>query len=188
MKVIWTTGRIAALVVVFAGLGACGSVGQIEGGVGKEGGTEIDLSGYQRVVVLDMGDGTKGKDVPDFAGSNFADRIAAEIRSTEAFVEVSRDLGDARSVVISGEITRYAEGNPGLKLVIGFGAGSTYFDAVVRFHDSESDELLGELVVDKNSWVLGGGLAAGQSVEQFMKGAAEKIAKELAEAKGHSGS
>ena len=111
MKVNWTAGRSVALVVVFAGLGACGSVGQIEGGVGEEGRTEIDLSGYQRVVVLDMGDGTKGKDVPDFTGSNFADRIAA---------------------------------------------GSTYFDAVVRFHNSESDELLGELVVDKNSWVLGG--------------------------------
>ena len=47
----------------------------------------------------------------------------------------------------------------------------------------ESDRLLDELVVDKNSWALGGALAAGQTVEQFMKASAEKIAEELARAK-----
>lgn len=187
MNVNWAAGRIVGLMLVFVGFGGCGTVGQIEGVV-EDDGVEIDLSGYARVVVLDMGDGTKEQDVPDFVRSNFADRIAAEIRRAGAFDYVSRELGGDKSLVISGEVTRYAEGNPALKLLFGFGAGSTYFDASVRFTDSQSDELLGELAVDKNSWVLGGGVAAGQTVEQFMKGAAEKIAKELTEAKGDPGS
>jgi hypothetical protein len=33
--------------------------------------------------------------------------------------------------------------------------------------------------VNKNSWVLGGGLAAGQTPESYMKEASKKIAQEV---------
>ena len=168
-------------------LGACGTVGTIESPVIFSDGAGLDFTSYESVVVLDFGDGTDEKDVPDYAGSNFADRIVAEIRGTGAFTNVSRESGDEQALVISGEITRYDEGNPGLKLIVGFGAGGTHFDALVRFSDAESDELLAELVVDKNSWALGGALAAGQTVEQFMKSSAEKIAKELVHAQDRNG-
>ena len=73
--------------------------------------------------------------------------------------------------------------------VIGLGAGSSYFDADVVFSDNPSGRRLGQISTDKNSWFLGGGLAAGQSVEGFMHGAAKKVAKELATAKfGPNGS
>ena len=38
---------------------------------------------------------------------------------------------------------------------------------------------LGQIDVDKNSWALGGAIAASQTVDQFMREAAEKIASEL---------
>ena len=172
-----------SLVVCTFGLSGCGSVGTIESTDGYDGKLGVDLSDFDSVAVLNFGDATKKQDVPEYAGRNFADRIAAEIRSTGAFDEVSRESLNASSIVISGNITRYTEGNPALKWMIGFGAGSTYFDAVVRFSNSDTGEKLGELVVDKNSWVLGGGIAASQNVEQFMKGAAEKIASEMVKAK-----
>jgi hypothetical protein len=63
------------------------------------------------------------------------------------------------------------------------GAGSSYFDAILRCKDADSGQQIGEIVVDKNSWALGGGLAAGQTVQGFMEGAAKKAAAQLAEAK-----
>ena len=175
--------RLFLTLIATLTLAACGTVGTIESPMISDDGAGLDFTSYESVVVLDFGDGTDEKDVPDYAGSNFADRIVAEVRGTGAFTSVSREFGDEQAIVISGEITRYHEGNPGLKLIVGFGAGGTHFDALVRFSDAESDQLLGQLVVDKNSWALGGALAASQTVEQFMKASAEKIAKELARAK-----
>ena len=45
---------------------------------------------------------------------------------------------------------------------------------------------LGVINVDKNSWALGGAIAAGQSVDHFMNQAAKKIADELSERKTNS--
>ncbi len=67
--------------------------------------------------------------------------------------------------------------------MVGLGAGSAYFDAVVEMYDSETNQKLGEIIVDKNSWALGGFLAAGQSVESFMNGAAKKVAEEMQKSK-----
>jgi uncharacterized NAD-dependent epimerase/dehydratase family protein len=63
------------------------------------------------------------------------------------------------------------------------GAGSSYFDATTALADAETGASLGLVTTDKNSWALGGGIAAGQTVQSFMQGAAEKIAKELKERK-----
>ncbi len=156
-------------------------------GIKQEGSESIPLnfSNYDVVVVNDFGDATKKGDLPTYAGSSFADRIDSAIRSKGVFKEVSRNADDVDSnaLVIGGNITRYAEGNAALKMMIGLGAGSTYFDAKVTFTDSVTKQQLGEVTVDKNSWALGGGLAAGQSVEHFMNQAAQKIADELADAK-----
>lgn len=84
---------------------------------------------------------------------------------------------------MSGDITRCAKGSAALKVLIGMGAGSTYFDAIVKFKDVQSDSQLGETVVDKNRWGLGGVVAASQDIEHFMDEAAKKIASELTKAK-----
>lgn len=150
-----------------------------------------DFSKYNTVVVNNFTDGTKKQDLPEFAGKNFADRIAAAIKGTGAYENVLRASGgapDASTIVVDGQITRYKEGNGALRLVVGFGAGSSYFDADVNFSDMASGKELGQIEVDKNSNPLGGGIAMAQTVDTFMKGASEKIAKELAEAKNGKGS
>ncbi|MDT8409275.1 MAG: DUF4410 domain-containing protein [Wenzhouxiangellaceae bacterium] len=113
----------------------------------------------------------------------FADLIAAEIRKTSAFAEVLCEPTEAPAVRVSGTIIVYKEGNAAARALVGMGVGSSYFDAEVLFSDLSSSQQLAEVRLDKNSWALGGGLAAGQTVEHFMQGAAKKIARELAEAK-----
>ena len=147
---------------------------------------------FNEVVVLDFVDGTdKSKikaekrleydEVMKVAVRNFADRIAAEIRKTGAYPTVSREPGEGEALQISGVITRYAAGNALLRLFIGMGAGSSYFDATVDISRQSDAAKLGQVIVDKNSWGLGGAIAASQNVEGFTQGAAEKIAKQLAE-------
>ena len=108
----------------------------------------------------------------------FADRIAFEIKSKGRFASVGRDTKpDANTLVIDGVITKYHEGNPMLRALIGMGAGSAFFEADVYFRNSEGN-IIGKIKADKNSWALGGGLAAAQNPTMFMNGAAAKIAEE----------
>ena len=64
-------------------------------------------------------------------------------------------------------------------MLVGFGAGSSYFDAIVELRDGGTGEIIGTIDVDKNSWGLGSLMAAGQTVERFMQGAAKKVAAML---------
>ncbi|MCW8796343.1 MAG: DUF4410 domain-containing protein [Chlorobium sp.] len=169
------------LILVVLSLAACGSTSGIKTAEGEK--SDLDLSSYENVVVQNFTDGTKKSNLPDFMGNDFADMIAANIKEQGVFSQVSRDSLDGKSIVISGAITKYKEGSAPLKLLIGFGAGSSHFDADVKISDSETNTELGKVIVDKKSWALGGIMAATQTVKGFMSGAAKKIAKEVAEAK-----
>lgn len=138
-----------------------------------------NLSHYNTIVIEDFSDGTEKKNLPEFVGKNFSDRISSSIRGKGISKTVSRTALPERSLIVTGYITRYEEGNPTLKLLIGMGAGSTYFDAKVILKDSSSGEVIGEIIADRNSWGLGGAIAASQTVEQFMNETAEKVAVEL---------
>jgi len=81
--------------------------------------------------------------------------------------------------LIEGEITRLARGGTAAKLLVCSGAGRTYFDATVSVLDSVTGKKLGEIIVDKNSWALGGVVSATQNVETFMRGGAKKTTKEF---------
>ncbi len=164
-------------------LAACGSTSEIKNVKGEN---NLNLSSYENAVVLDFSDGTKKSNTPAFVGKNFADRIAANISEQGVFKKVSRTPLTEKCVIISGAVTKYAEGSAGLRLLIGFGAGSSHFDADVKIADSESNAELGEIVVDKNSWALGGIMASGQTPDTFMNEAAKKIAKEIASAKKYT--
>jgi len=108
----------------------------------------------------------------------FADRIATALNKTGRFASVKRNATpDANTLVIDGVITKYVEGNPTLRFFIGMGAGSAFFESDVTLRDSKGSTI-GKVKVDKNSWALGGGIAAGQSPQSFMEGAADKIASE----------
>lgn len=173
-------------------LTGCGTVTHIQT---VQQGVALDLSGCDKVIVQDFVDKVSEKEV---AGSkreekmeamkrvvrDFADIIAFEIKKLEVFKEVSREgSADESTLAISGEVTRHEEGDAMARLLIGFGAGSSYFEALVEFRQGPSGELVATVKVDKNSWVLGGGIAATQTPEDYMKGAAKRIAEDLYEAK-----
>ncbi|MBK1876816.1 DUF4410 domain-containing protein [Pelagicoccus mobilis] len=168
----------------------CGSVSEIQ--TNQEEAEKSPLVRYSRIVVLDFKDATSpGKkdeekrrmhrDAVATANGVIADKIASELRVLNLFEDISRSKLEGDYLEISGDITRYVEGNAAARFLVGMGAGSSYFDANVYFKDGASGEMLGSVKIDKNSWGLGGGFAAGQTVEHFMNQGAKKIAAQVKE-------
>lgn len=178
--------RNLLLVLLSIAVTACGTTSALKQGEEKV--LNKDFSNYNSVVVSDFGDATKNQNMPEYAGANFADRIISAIREKGTFEKVTDNPQEisGNTLVVSGDVTRYQEGNSTLKFLIGFGAGGTYFDANVSISDMNTQSQLGVINVDKNSWALGGAIAAGQSVDHFMNQAAKKIADELSERKTNS--
>ena len=135
---------------------------------------------FQRVLVKDFTHTITDDDgTTPIAARKFSDEIANAIRTAKPSASVARSGNvSADTLVISGEVTRYMEGNAALRLLIGMGAGSSYFDANVYLTDGANGQTLGKIRVDKNSWGLGGGIAASQTVQHFMKLGAKKTAEE----------
>lgn len=177
-------------------LTACGTTSNIQA-ISKQEASAApakEFSSYSKVTVLDFVDATDSSkikaeqlqtytDTMKRASQNFADLLAQEIRATGAFAEVVRGSSTGKALMVSGRINRLVEGNAALRFLVGFGAGSSYFDAAVELTDAESGASLGQITSDKKSWVLGGGIAATQTVDSFMKGVAENVATQLRDAK-----
>ena len=146
-----------------------------------------DLTGYETVIVNDFINGvTKKKDDQTIVaeGKNFGDIILKYIEKEKVFTSVERNINsESQALLIDGEITQYEKGNSALRLMIGFGAGSSYFDAKVYFKDNMTKNILGTIDVNKQSWALGGGLAASQDVKSHMESSAKKIANEISKVK-----
>jgi hypothetical protein len=108
----------------------------------------------------------------------FADHIATELKKRGKFSSVVRNAKpDANTIVISGTITKYNEVSVAKRLLLGMGFGMALFEADVEFRDSKG-VTIGTIKVDKNSWPLGGAIGASQGPQDFMDGAAEKVAEE----------
>jgi hypothetical protein len=159
-------------------LSACGTTSGLKSAAGAGSITstrtfsKVTVQDYSSAVARDSG-GSAG-----VATRHFADLIASEIRRTGGFSTVGRNASaDGDTLVIDGTITRYAEGSAALRYLVGMGAGSSYFDATTRFKDGAGNSL-GQIITDKNSWGLGGGIAATQTPETFMVEASQKIAAE----------
>ena len=156
-------------------LSSCGTVSDFQpattGSPGKK---------YSRVLVRDFTHTVSDDDgTTPVAARKFSDEISYAVQRQNPNVKVARSgKPGAGTLIIGGEVTRYMEGNKALRLLVGMGAGSSYFDANVRFSDGVSGKSLGTITVDKNSWALGGGLAAMQTVDSYMKEGAETTAKE----------
>lgn len=168
----------ALAVVVSLLLSSCGTTSSLEDAKGNV------IAGTQRFSKVVVQDYTSSVEDDEDGGAKvaasgfFPDHIVKQLHSQDRPVAVSRNTKpDADTLVIDGVITRYNEGNAALRLFVGMGAGSSYFDATTRFKDSKGN-VLGQIVTDKNSWALGGGLAASQTTQKFMENAAEKIAAE----------
>jgi hypothetical protein len=179
---------IPALAIAMA-LTGC-SVTQITPAQGKT----FDVQRYERVHVEDFKDGVtaqtrtaqQAKKEVEMAirTKSFPDRIAIELGAHNVFQEVVRTgTPDASTLVIGGTITRCDEGDVVLKMMVGMGAGTSRFDAMIEFRDGGTSELLATQQVDLSSWVGGGGIAATQTPETFMGYAARQLAFEVGSAK-----
>jgi hypothetical protein len=176
---------------LIAGLAACGTTSSLSSGPQAAG--NIDLTGYSRLLVTDFVDEASPRASPETqqtvktkveaARMNFPDQIAATVKTDGGFGDVSRAEAlarpDAATLVMRGAITQWDEGSTAMRLLIGFGAGSARLDARIELLDGGSGEVLGTWIVDKNSWALGGAVAAAQSPETFLPGAARGIGEEL---------
>jgi hypothetical protein len=157
-------------------LTACGTTSSLQDTHGK---ALTSARTFTKVTVQDFKNATPEVGEKINTGKvYFADRIATELKKRGQFLSVARNAKpDANTVVISGTITKYDEGSPEKRLWIGMGFGMALLEANVEFRDSKG-LTIGMIKVDKNSWPLGGGLAASQDPQGFMKGAAEKVAEE----------
>ena len=176
---------IAALLL----LSACGSV---SGLTRESANAPVRIADFNRVEVLDFSasddehfeDAKKQAEHAESlkkAQSAFADKIAEALIATNAFTEVARSAGSAPALRVSGNISRYDEGNIVARGLTGF-AGQTHFDASVNVTDSASGNTLATLSVERNSWPLpvGASMSTLQTTNYFMNNAAKKIADELA--------
>lgn len=180
------------LAIVACSVG-CGSVS----GLKSEAGATTRIGDYRRVEVLDF-TASGSEHFPDAAKQaaydaslvearhKFADKIAEAITATGSFDEVSRQLLPSGALRVSGDITRYDEGNIVARGLTGF-AGQTHFEAVVTIVDATSGNQIARIVVDRNSWPLPVGASAStlQTTNFFMDGAAKKVAGELLAVRQH---
>ena len=181
--------RLPLLFVTAALIAGCGSVS----GLTKESAdAPTRIADFSRVEVLDFSASDKqhyddAKKQADYDASLaaaqrvFADKIAESIKTSGAFAEVSRQAGGGQALRVTGNISRYDEGNIIARGLTGF-VGQTHFDAVIRVTDARSGKALATLQIDRNSWPLpvGASLSTLQTTNFFMNEAAKKNANELA--------
>lgn len=190
-----TPMRFAATLTAALLLAACGTTSSLQAAKESQ---AVDLTRFSRLLVEDFTDEATAKAKPearpllqlklDSAVKVFPDQIAAVTRSGGGFDEVVRSgTADASTLVLRGAITQFDAGNATLRWMVGFAAGNVNFDARLQLVDGGTGESLGTWDVDKNSWALGGGIAATQTPEGFMQEAASKIGTELS-AKRKAGS
>jgi len=188
MKRIFVFAAVAALALC---LSACGTTSQLQQSGGDHA-REVAL--YSTVVIGDFTNDPAKPPRDDkraeydaevaHAAKRFGELLEAELLAYRMDLKIVHGAPQPGALLIDGVITRYQDGNAALRLLIGFGAGSSYFDALVRFRDVDSGVLLGTVEVDKNSWPLGGGIAAFQTGEAQLKNAAMRVAEELALIRG----
>ncbi len=179
-------------------LAACGTTSKLEGTSGSSAPSQPKLTAFEKVYVADTtssySDENYSAEKMASIGREFSDMIAGRTRATGAFrevrrvssVEAARALAEKQSVpvaLVRGNITRYEDGNALARAMIGFGAGSSYFDADITVSDAKTGTVVGRIKADKNSWVLGGAIAATQDARSYMPGVASKVASELKKGK-----
>lgn len=184
--------RFAAASCVLA-LAACGSTGSLK----SESPEALrKIADYDQVVVLDLAanDLRPAKDDADKAARAeniaegrimFSDAVAEQLKESGAFGTVSRTPIPGRSLVVTGTIDVWEPGNVATRVVVGF-IGKSEFAATIEFRDSETNELLGTLKGDRNSWPLPIGASSNvvQTVEFFAREQARNVSSELIKAKG----
>jgi len=172
------TSSLVPVIACLLALTGCGTTSDLKG---DQGGAVASSRRFSKVSVQNF-----KVSVPEHAeeaassGTAFADVIAVEIRKTRKFETVIRNgVADPNTLIVDGIVTKYDEGSTSKRMWLGMGFGMSFLEATVTFRDSKGNRV-GTIKVDKNSWPLGGGLAAGQNPHSFMDDAGDKIAEEAA--------
>jgi hypothetical protein len=185
----------SAILVMAVLLTGCGTLGKLDVDASRR----AQLGALDRVVVgefvandtrrsRDADQAAKRAEALEAGRVAFAQRIAEELRTVEAFDEVHEAMAMPPALLISGTIDRWEPGNIAARTLVGF-VGKSEFEATVRFTDLHTGTELGRLKVDRNSWPLPIGSASNvvQTVEFHMQQAARRVAHELARARGVEG-
>lgn len=190
-----------SLLTLTLALAACGTTSNLQRSPSADTGASasavetaaLDFSRYSEVLVRDFvnQNSLQPEDAAarealtastDAACKRFADLIAEDLRKDGAFATVRRE-GEPTSdtLVIEGVVSRFDPSNP-VKRIVPL-VGSAEFDARVAFLDGLSGAELSFIAVDKNSSLLGGSMAAIQTVDTLLKSAAGKVSRETVRAK-----
>jgi hypothetical protein len=177
--------KARALIIFLAApfiLTSCGTTSSLQDTRGK---SLTSTRKFTKVTVLDFrSTDLKHPMKVNQAKVDFANYIAAELKKRGKFSSVARNAKpDANTLVITGTITKYEEGSVAKRMLLGMGFGMAVFEANVEFRDSKGS-VIGTIKVDKNSWPLGGVIGAVEKPEDFMEGAAEKVAEEAGKLTG----
>jgi hypothetical protein len=182
--------------VLLLGLAVVAGCGSVSGLTREQSSAPARIADFSRVEVMEFtaSDQTvvadpkkaeeRAKSIAE-ARLAFANKIAEEIRATGAFEDVTVGPGKHPALRVTGDISRYDEGNIVARGLTGF-AGQTHFDARVNFVDADTGAVLSTITMDRNSWPLpvGASLSTLQTTNYFMNNGAKKIASELAAKKG----
>ena len=105
-------------------LQSCGSVSSIRPVI-KNG--SVDITSYDTIAINDFSNATDNEEVDDIAKANFPNKLFKKLSESSLFNSVQRNSRSRNSLIISGKITKYEEGNMVLRALVGFGAGRSYF-------------------------------------------------------------
>ena len=156
--------KIVVFISLFI-LQSCGSVSSIRPVVQNK---PIDIKSYKAIVIKDFTNEIPNQKIDEIAKKDFPDKILNLVEDSLLFESTHRNKKLKDSLVISGKITEYKEGNDLLKALVGFGAGRSSFSSDVDLIDGNSNEKIGTIEVRKKSWFLGGQVAVAQTVKVLM--------------------
>ena len=156
--------KIVVFISLFI-LQSCGSVSSIRPVVQNK---PIDIKSYKAIVIKDFTNEIPNQKIDEIAKKDFPDKILNLVEDSLLFESTHRNKKIKDSLVISGKITEYKEGNDLLKALVGFGAGRSSFSSDVDLIDGNSNEKIGTIEVRKKSWFLGGQVAVAQTVKVLM--------------------
>ena len=111
--------KIVVFISLFI-LQSCGSVSSIRPVVQNK---PIDIKSYKAIVIKDFTNEIPNQKIDEIAKKDFPDKILKLVEDSLLFESTHRNKKIKDSLVISGKITEYKEGNDLLKALVGFGAG-----------------------------------------------------------------
>jgi hypothetical protein len=146
-------------------LQSCGTVSSIRPTVQNK---PIDINSYKALVINDFANATPRK-INEIAKETFPNKLQKNLEESHLFESVQRNEALNDSLIISGKIVEYEEGNSILRALVGFGAGRSYFSSDIDLIDGNSNEKIGTIEVRRKSWLLGGQIASNQTVQVLME-------------------